>query len=240
MAEYIVRTFLNQGIRQREDGFWSLTDMCRVNGKILGNWTRLDSTQEYLNALREARYSDPHNALEPIEIIQGGEPTMQGTWGDRQVAIRLAQWISPQFAIQVDAWVVELMSQGFVSIADQPRPKLEPRRLPPVRDVLDYLEAAKSIGIDQDPILKSLFSQRLAEQLGGVPNPDFPQPVVLTVRAGELGFSAKDIGDGSKLGKYVKRRIDPIGKSQHGKYEVNVYDPGEELDATILEFFDRG
>lgn len=236
MAEYIVRTFLNQGIRQREDGFWSLTDMCRANGRSLGHWTELKSTKEYLEVLTESRYRDHDNG--PIEIIQGGEPTLQGTWGDRQCAIRLAQWISPQFAVQVDAWVVELMSQGFVSIANQ-RPESPQRQLAPQRDLVDYVNAAKSIGIDQDPILKSLFSQRMAEQLGG-DRSDIPQPIVLTVRAQQLGISQADIGTGAKLGKYiVKSGFLPQGKSQHGKYEVNVYAASPELDDAILEFFDH-
>lgn len=238
MAEYIVRTFLNQGIRQREDGFWSLTDMCRVNTKNLADWLRLKATEQYVEALKESRYGNSHNAPEPIEIIQGGEPTGQGTWGDRQCAVRLAQWISPQFAIQVDAWVVELMSQGFVSIANQ-RPESPQRQLAPQRDLVDYVNAARSIGIDQDPILKSLFSQRMAEQLGG-DRSDIPQPIVLTVRAQQLGISQDNIGTGAKLGKYiVKSGFLPQGKSQHGKYEVNVYAASSELDEAILEFFDH-
>ena len=122
--------------------------------------------------------------------------------------------------------------------AQEAKPKPEARQLPPVRDVLDYLEAAKSIGIDQDPILKSLFSQRIAEQLGSTATEPKETIIILTVRAAELGICQKLIGTGSQLGKYIKAiGLEPLGKSQHGKYPVNTYKLTPELDAAILDYF---
>lgn len=89
MSKLIVREFLGNQIRQREDGYMSLTDMCQANGKLFGNWNKTKEAQEYLEALRVKHYSDRNNG--PVEIIQGGEPALQGTWGDRRVALRLAQ-----------------------------------------------------------------------------------------------------------------------------------------------------
>ena len=234
MSDLILREFNGKSIRHRADGFMSLTDMCEANGKLFGNWNQLKATKEYLKALLDKRYGDSNNG--PIEINQGGNPTGQGTWGDRRVAMRLAQWLSPEFAIQVDEWVVELMEAGTVSIVQPQQPI---RQLAPQRDLLDYLNAAKSIGIDQDPILKSLFSQRMAEQLGGGHEP-VHVPCILTVRAIELGISQSEIGNGSQLGKFiVARGFKSSGKSQHGKYQVNCYDRTSDLDAAILNFFDR-
>lgn len=93
--------------------------------------------------------------------------------------------------------------------------------------------------LTEDPILKSLVSQRMAEQLGGGHEP-VSVPCVLTVRAIELGISQSEIGTGSQLGKFiVARGFEPKGKSQHGKYPVNCYDRTPDLDAAILNFFDR-
>lgn len=107
MSDLILREFNGKSIRHRADGFMSLTDMCEANGKLFADWNRLKATKEYLKALIDKRYGDSHTG--PIEINQGGTPTGQGTWGDRRVAMRLAQWLSPKFAIQVDEWVVELL-----------------------------------------------------------------------------------------------------------------------------------
>jgi hypothetical protein len=111
------------------------------------------------------------------------------------------------------------------------------RQLAPQRDLLDYIEAAKSIGIDRDPLLLSLFSQRMAEQLGGGVVCAQTQAIV-TVRAQELGYSAKEIGSGSALGRFVKQQgCKPTGVTKHGKYDVNVYDLTDELDRAIQLFF---
>jgi hypothetical protein len=97
----IVRQWNGRVIRQRKDGYLSATDMCQAANKLWGNWYRLDSTKEYLNALESRRYSDLNNG-KLIDIVQGGIPEEQGTWVYRKVALRLAQWLSPEFAVQVD------------------------------------------------------------------------------------------------------------------------------------------
>ena len=237
MSDLILREFNGKSIRHRMDGFMSLTDMCQSHGKLFADWNRLKATKEYLKVLQDKHYVNSHNG--PIESKVGGIPETTGTWGDRRVAMRLAQWLSPEFAIQVDEWIVELMTTGTVSIV---QPVAQPvRQLAPQRDLLDYLNAAKSIGIDQDPILKSLFSQRMAEQLGGtaLPSSSTPKHILLTVRASELGVSSREIGSGSQLGKYVRSLgFAPTGTSQHGKHPVNVYECSIDLDAAILNFFD--
>ena len=125
---------------------------------------------------------------------------------------------------------------GSYSIASEPISPLQ-RQLAPQRDLCDYHDMAVSLGIDKDPILVSLFSQRLAEQLGGKVIAA-TQQVILTVRAHELGYSAKDIGTGSALGTFVKKQgCTPNGKTQHGRYSVNVFDLTAELDTAIHAYF---
>ena len=47
---------------------------------------------------------------ELIQTIIGGIPQAQGTWVHPQVAINLAQWASPKFAVLVSKWVFEWMN----------------------------------------------------------------------------------------------------------------------------------
>jgi predicted GIY-YIG superfamily endonuclease len=108
MSNLILREFKGKKIRQRKDGFMSLTDMCDANGKMFADWNRQKATKEYLKVLRRRSYVNSHNG--PVEVNVGGSPETTGAWGDRRVAMRLAQWLSPEFAIQVDEWVVEFLA----------------------------------------------------------------------------------------------------------------------------------
>jgi hypothetical protein len=112
------------------------------------------------------------------------------------------------------------------------------RQLPPPVSIYQYMEISERWGLDTDPLIKSLITQRLAEELGSkiLPAGNTIQ-VILTVRAGELGYSQSQIGNGSQLGKFVSRMISPNGKTQHGRYPVNVYDLTPELDECIHAYF---
>ena len=44
---------------------------------------------------------------ELVQSAKGGNPELQGTWVHPYVAIHLAQWLSPRFAVQVSKWVYE-------------------------------------------------------------------------------------------------------------------------------------
>lgn len=145
MSDLILRSWNNKNIRQRADGFISLTDMCSASGKLFGNWYQLKSTEEYLKVLVAKRYCDSNNG--PIEVNQGGISGNQGTWGERRVALRLAQWISAEFALQVDEWIEELLLTGSVNIGDEPKPEPEARQLPPAMSLKDYMEVSAAFGL---------------------------------------------------------------------------------------------
>ncbi len=113
----IIREWNGRTIRQRkEDEYWSATDMCQSCGKKFGHWNELKSTAEHLRVLESAIGK---TRAELIEIKEGGVPSEQGTWVHRRVAIRLAQWLSPEFAVQIDEWVEELMINGKVVLVDK-------------------------------------------------------------------------------------------------------------------------
>jgi hypothetical protein len=231
----LIKSFKGQNIRiDPNTNFICLTDMGKAVGKFVGSWMQNQSTKEYLEVFASAT----RTPLAELLYVNNGSTS----WAHPKIALRFAQWCSPEFAVQVDFWVDELLTTGKVEIdndksaSEQPQPTPQ-RQLAPQRDIIDYINAAQSIGLTHDPIIKSLLSQRMAEELGGKKQAE-TELVVLTVRAGQLGFSQKDIGTGSALGKFVlKQGLEPTGKSQHGKYSVNVYDLTEELDAAICCYF---
>ena len=236
MPNLILRDWNGKSIRHREDGFMSLTDMCQAGGKLFGHWHGLKSTQEYLDALIRKHYRDHDNG--PIESNVGGSIETTGTWGDRRVALRLAQWISPHFALQVDEWIEELLTTGSVNIGPEPIPEPEQKSLPGT-SLERWAELIASLpGLANSPIVMSALQCRVAEELSGCRS-DTPidAVILLTVRANQLGCSHLSIGNGSLLGKYIIAcGFEPLGKEQHGRYPVNVFRQSPELDSAIIEY----
>lgn len=111
----IIRQWNGRTIRQREDGYLSATDMCQACGKLFADWMRLKSTTDYLQAL-ESDMGIPISRL--VEIKKGNSSNFeQGTWVHSEVSIDLAQWLNMQLRIQVNRWIVELMTTGSVQLA---------------------------------------------------------------------------------------------------------------------------
>ena len=90
------------------------TQMCKAAGKLFANYKQLDGTKDYLQAL-ESIIGIP--ILELIKVDVGGNHS--GTWIHRLVAVHLAQWLSPSFAVKVSLWVNELMITGKVEIGNE-------------------------------------------------------------------------------------------------------------------------
>ena len=91
------------------------TQMCQAAGKKWNNYFKLDGTKDYLQALNSVALI---RATELIKVTQGGNSKEQGTFVHRLVAVHLAQWLSPSFAVQVSLWVSELMITGKVEIGN--------------------------------------------------------------------------------------------------------------------------
>ena len=226
----IVKSYNGKTIRIREDNYVCLTDMATANGKKINHWLELKSTTDYLTAFEQATGITVAVLLQ----VSNGNPT----WGHPKIAIRFAQWCSPEFAIQVDFWVDELLTTGSVSITTA-TPQPLPRQLPPIRDTIEYLQASKEINLLTDPILKSYLLQSLYEDIGAtksLPASPEPQHVIVAVKARSMGFKLK-VGQDSQLGKWIKKHLEPSGSTQHGKYVVNTYLDTVDLQEAIKSFF---
>ena len=89
------------------DGYIDATAMCQAAGKRLNNYLRSDTTKAFVSALEaDTRI----RATELIQVFRGGTPELQGTWVHPQVAINLAQWLSPRFAVRVTSLVLDWMA----------------------------------------------------------------------------------------------------------------------------------
>jgi hypothetical protein len=113
--------------RRITDGYVNATAMCQANGKRWGNYAQLDRTQAYIAALASVTGIPATGINGVIQIRQGGQPHLQGTWIHPRLAIDLARWISPEFAVWMDGWLLEEM-QGQQQHATAPQPQPAARR----------------------------------------------------------------------------------------------------------------
>jgi hypothetical protein len=114
--ELIVRQIDDSLIGQRpHDGFINGTSLCQASGKRINDYWRNQATQEFLEELSRSA-GIPADRL--VQTVMTGPNQDRGTWVHPDVAIHLAQWCSPRFAVQVSRWVREWLTTG------QLRPRL--------------------------------------------------------------------------------------------------------------------
>lgn len=106
--------------RRQADGFVNATAMCKAGRKRWNHYASLDRTQEYMAALANVVAEKPCGAAVAgipatgnglIHTVQGGTPALQGTWIHPRLAIDLARWISPAFAVWMDGWFLETIAR---------------------------------------------------------------------------------------------------------------------------------
>ena len=85
-------------IDQREqDGYLNATAMCQANGKKINHYLSNESTDAFIQAL-SSETGIPASQL--VQAKKGNSKDFtQGTWVHPLVAVNLAQWLSPQFAV---------------------------------------------------------------------------------------------------------------------------------------------
>ena len=96
------------------DGYIDITNLCKAGGKEFKSWNRLDKTKRFLDVLS---LTVKIHTIELLKQEQGGNGERH-TWAHPQVAINIAQWISPEFDVLVSKWVYEIMLTGKVDIRD--------------------------------------------------------------------------------------------------------------------------
>ena len=106
--------------RRGTDGWVNATAMCQAGGKRWNDYIRLDRTSEYVCALQHAITGqtrcaaavagNPATLPAVTETRQGGAAHLQGTWVHPRLAVDLARWISPAFAVWMDGWFLETVA----------------------------------------------------------------------------------------------------------------------------------
>lgn len=111
------KTFSYNGNKVRmkkENGmvFVCLTDMAKgFPYKNLTNIVNSKEMQEYMNTLSRIQIC---SLADLLQVKNGGDGS-QGTWAHRKIALRVAQKLSPEFAIWVDDRIEELLTYGITA-----------------------------------------------------------------------------------------------------------------------------
>jgi hypothetical protein len=111
---------------REEDGYINVSELCKAGGKEFKAWMRLDKTTAFLRVLSNEvkKSTDLERSVTKttdllISSITTGPNETRGTWAHPQVAINIAQWISPEFDVQVSKWVYELTFTGSVTLGKE-------------------------------------------------------------------------------------------------------------------------
>ena len=152
----------------------NLTAMAKPFGenKKPTKWFRYQEAQEYLEALSVVLNSP---TADLVEVKQGGDPQMQGTWCyDYRIALRFAQWLSPEFSIIVDDIILNLL-MGKTEIVPKKRQRKYPRNLeqfPELREKMrpyigrkDILEIANTSSLTVNHVRQVLNGWSTSYQL---------------------------------------------------------------------------
>lgn len=96
--------------RRDEDGYANATAMCQANGKEWSNYKQLEHTQVYIQALSSS-LGIPTADL--VITTTTGPNEFRGTWIHPRLAVDLARWISPQFAVWMDGWFLDQLNPSI-------------------------------------------------------------------------------------------------------------------------------
>lgn len=155
-----------KSFNQRNDGFVNLGQLCATHGKAFKDWSRLQGSVAYLEALAESLSGSDGQKIPASKIIisdvdaSGGKA---GTWGHPLVAIEVARWISPAFGVWCNQHIKVLLENGSTSRENNAPP---PRQLPPQRDAIEYIEAYQKLEKFPEGILKKLLTDKLVDDIG--------------------------------------------------------------------------
>lgn len=120
----------------------------------------------------------------------------------------------------------------------------QPERVLPKHTAVEYSKAIQTLPDIENLALRELLRDALIDEMSVLQTnkslPSSPSPVRYTigkVRARELGYSNKEIGNGSSLGRYLALRLPVAFTDRVGNYNVKHYEVNGELDATIHDYF---
>jgi hypothetical protein len=178
----VTRSFKGLVVERRDsDGYFNGTNLCAAFKKKFDNYLQTQRVSAYLDALAQSIHSksgfpdlDFDQARASLVQVQHGGSS-RGSWIHERVAVDLARWLSPDFAVWMDGWILEGL--GLSSQSSVPTPQMPaiaehafvPRKPLVIQDENsvglpgnDHLYAALRVG---ESIIKVGISKDVLERL---------------------------------------------------------------------------
>ena len=169
-----------------------------------------------------------------IKTVRGGDnKTAQGSWAHQKVALRVAQKLSPDFAVWVDEKLEELLTTGNTSLpnfnnpaeaarawadqyekrelAEQQVKELEPKgevydRISNAVNLLTMAEAAKAVGVGRNKLFKTLREKKVLRHNN--------TPYQQYIDNGVFQVKVRPINRGSSVENYAQTLVTGKGLSK--------------------------
>lgn len=145
----------------------NLTQMAKPFGKRVRDWLRIDEARRYMDAIAVAQKCA---SADLVEVRKGGSPENQGTWcKDYRIALRFAQWLSPEFSVMVDEAILRLLSGKRMGVSRPRLPMPKDRdevlkaffaELPQWVTLNDEREVAEFFGVSRHHVHEVLMGRR--------------------------------------------------------------------------------
>lgn len=105
----VTRDYQGHAITYQDDGWFNATTAASKWGKRPVDWLALQSTKDYLEALKSLQSDTGKTHI----TRKGGDvrnpDNVQGTWMHPKLAVRFSQWLDPHFAVWCDAQIDSLI-----------------------------------------------------------------------------------------------------------------------------------
>jgi phage regulator Rha-like protein len=181
----------------------------------------------------------------PSEGSQGGRPERFCYLNEDQAIFVMTLSRNTEKVVKCKANLVKAFKQAkeqLEAIAPE-KEIIAPRQLPD-HSAVEYAHAAHMVETLPDNLLKQLVRDALIDEISLKQNLKYlpvaekpKQYTIAKIRAKQLGYSDKQIGDGKQLGKFVKSQLTPSFQEIIGRYPVYHYEINEFLDSAIQRFF---
>lgn len=221
---------------RRDNGivYVNLTEVARAfPNKNLSQIINSREIRDYCNVLAEIQN---YSSADLLIVSKGGDVSKQGTWAHQKVALRVAQKLSPDFAVQVDTWIEELLTKGNVAI--RPLTKSQ-QTLEAVKQLCEI--AQQQVELEQRQLEMESEQKLLAQKVSHIE--DVIKPNGFMSVMGFANIHHLNIGEkaansiGHLASKWCKRRGIKPEKVRCSRFGgVNTY-PMEALYDSFVEFY---
>lgn len=208
MSSLVVREFNGKQIEQRpDDGYMDATAMCKATGKKWSHYWANTTTKDFVQALAEST-GIPAESLVEMQSGRGG-----GTYVHPKLAMHLAQWCSPKFAVVVSGWVLDILTTGRAELAPTPADPILAMIETAKATYLMQVEQAKKLAAVESKVdaVQQTASRALQQATAAQKTADSQYGYFTVLAYAKRTGREISVGEASRVGKCLSDRLRAAG-----------------------------